>query len=272
MRDAAGAEFLQRVLPRLGLRWPAYRKVRGTVCKRLRRRLRELDLADLAAYAAVLERDRDEWTRLDAMCRIPISRFCRDRSVFDALGDEVLPERARAALARGAGVVRCWSAGCASGEEAYTIALVWRLRVAPSFPGVQVSVLGTDADATMLARAAHAGYRRGSLKELPPDWIARGFAQADDLFCLRPEFRAGVVFRRQDIRRSAPAGPFDVILCRNLAFTYFDLAGQRDVLRRLLPRLLPGGFLVIGRTEALPADANGLVAVDELPIYRAAAR
>jgi chemotaxis protein methyltransferase CheR len=272
MREAACAEFLQQVLPRLGLRWPGYRKVRGTVCKRLRRRLRALGMPDLAAYAALLERNPEEWARLEALCRIPISRFYRDRDVFDALAGEILPERARAACARGNRAVRCWSVGCASGEEPYTVALVWRFRIEPSFPGRRLEVLGTDVDDVMLGRAERACYGHGSLRELPPDWVARAFARRGDLYCLGRDYRQGAVLRRQDIRRSLPTGPFDVILCRNLVFTYFDQSVQREVLRRLLPLLSPGGYLVIGKTETLPADGGELTAIaGGLPIYLRAA-
>ncbi len=93
--------------------------MRGTVCKRVARRIRALGLADVAAYCAVLEADTSEWRRLDAMCRIPISRFWRDRDVFDSLARDVFPLLAAAAVERGDALVRVWSAGCASGEEPY---------------------------------------------------------------------------------------------------------------------------------------------------------
>src|SRR6516225_732332 len=122
MPEDARVDFLKWCVPRLGLRWPGYRKVRGLVGKRLNRRLAELGLADLSAYRTFLMREPAEWGQLDAMCRIPISRFYRDRGVFDAIGQQLLPEAAAAVTARGANAVKCWSAGCASGEEPYTLA------------------------------------------------------------------------------------------------------------------------------------------------------
>ena len=97
MPDQACVAFLRLWLPRLDLRWAGYRRVHRTVCKRLRRRARELGLPDLAAYGAFVAANPDERRRLDAMCRIPISRFYRDRAVFDALAGDVLPGLARAA-------------------------------------------------------------------------------------------------------------------------------------------------------------------------------
>ena len=90
MGDRDCIDFLQWGLPCLRLRWPGYRKVRRTVCKRLRRRLRDLDLPDLAAYRGFLEGHPEEWARFDAFCWIPTSRFYRDRGVFNYLADQVM--------------------------------------------------------------------------------------------------------------------------------------------------------------------------------------
>ncbi|MEE8226367.1 MAG: CheR family methyltransferase, partial [Kiloniellales bacterium] len=126
MRDEDCVRFLQWCLPPLGLRWAGYRRVRRTVCKRIERRRRELGLADAAAYRACLIADPGEWTRLDALCRISISRFYRDRAVFDHLVCDVLPNLATKAGRRADTALRCWSAGCASGEEPYSLAIAWR--------------------------------------------------------------------------------------------------------------------------------------------------
>ncbi len=91
MKRAELVEFLQWCLPYLGLRWQGLRKVRNQVGKRLRRRLCDLDLADLVGYRAYLASHPDEWPHLDAMCRITISRFYRDRVVFEAISSLVLP-------------------------------------------------------------------------------------------------------------------------------------------------------------------------------------
>ncbi len=101
MTDSECTRFLQEALPRLHLRWAGFRKVRKLVCKRVARRLRELGLPDLAAYRAFLESHPGEWDVLDGFCRIPISRFYRDREVFASLEQDVLPALAQAAVAAG---------------------------------------------------------------------------------------------------------------------------------------------------------------------------
>ncbi len=124
MTDAECTDFLQWALPRLGRRWAGYHKVRRLVAKRLIRRLRALRLDDLDAYRDRLKSHPVEWTELDARLGIPISRFWRDRGVFESIEREVLPALARQAIDAGRATLACWSAGCASGEEPYTIAIV----------------------------------------------------------------------------------------------------------------------------------------------------
>ncbi|HZU87890.1 MAG TPA: CheR family methyltransferase [Stellaceae bacterium] len=207
--------------------------------------------------------------RLDALCRIPISRFYRDWSVFDAVGRQCLPEAAAMASARGDDAVRCWSAGCASGEEPYTLVLAWRFRVANDWPRLGYTVLATDADETMIERAEAACYGQSSLKDVPRSWCERAFTRRGQLCCLDAEFRGSVDFRLQDIRQAMPDDPFDVVLCRNLVFTYFDEGLQSRVLERLRERIRPGGFLVLGGHEALLAASIGLVPIaPNLPISR----
>lgn len=105
--------FLQWALPQLSLRWGGYRKVRRLLAKRLRRRMAQLSLEDISDYRAFLLREPAEWRTFDAMCRIPISRFYRDRRVWDAIGQHCLGISAAAALARRDTRLHCWSAGCA---------------------------------------------------------------------------------------------------------------------------------------------------------------
>lgn len=337
MTDRECVAFLQWALPRLGLRWPGFRRVRGQVRKRLARRLAALGLYDLGAYLRRLEAgDPVEWRELEAMCRIAISRFWRDRLVWARLADDVLPALAREALARAAPLA-CWSAGCASGEEPYTLALLWDRVLAPALPGLRLRVLATDVDEAVLERARRACYGTSSLRELPAGWVDACFTREreerpgasvepgqgldratddgdlgergrgerddddepeggphaaadgsvletigtsawadtgrgagghapppDDEVCLAPRLRGLVELRRADLRDEWPDEAFDLVLCRNLAFTYFDDAGQREALTRLLERLRPGGVLVIGRKERLPeASASGLTPIAE---------
>jgi len=252
--ERADIEFLQTALPRLGLRWPGFRKVRGQVIKHIKRRLNALHLQDLAGYAAYLDTHPAEWGVLDTMCRISISRFYRGKGVFATFRETVLPELAEQVRASDATVLRCWSAGCVSGEEAYTVQLLWRLCLAERFPDIQLEIMATDADPHLIERARQGRYSRGSLKDLPPRWLEVGFERCGDDFVVRDTFREGIRFAAQDIRCEFPAGPFHLVLCRNLVFTYFADPVQRAVLTRIATRLAPGGILLVGRHEALPSE------------------
>jgi chemotaxis protein methyltransferase CheR len=246
--------FLQWALPRLGRRWAGYRKVRRQVCRRVRRRADVLGLASLADYRERLERDPDEWSELDALTNVTISRFYRDRGVFEFLESDVLPALVDSAREAGRGVVRAWSAGCASGEEPFTLAILWELAIAPH---VRLQIVATDVEPSMLRRAAEGRYPRSALRELPGPWRDAAFARHGDELVLASRFRRHVVLARHDIRAQPPRGPFDLVLCRNLAFTYFDEAGQRETVRRLAGVTRSGAALVVGRHEDLPGGEAG---------------
>ena len=250
LKDPDCVHFLQQVLPQLHLRWSGFRRVRRQVCRRLRSRIQELDLADFSDYAAYLLAHPDEWSVVDACCRITISRFYRDRKVFEQLSQE-LPRLVKLALARGDSSLRCWSAGCASGEEAYTLKLMEHFCLSGSDFSLPLQILATDVDKYLLSRARAACYSLGTLKELPQAWIEEAFT-TNQHYCLKPTFREGIQFECQDIREKMPDGSFHLILCRNLVFTYFEPALQPEIFRGIIQRLVAGGIFLIGRRESLP--------------------
>jgi chemotaxis protein methyltransferase CheR len=254
--------FLQWALPQLDLRWPGFRKVRRQVCKRLKRRMEILGLGDFAAYRARLEADPTEWRVLDDCCHITISRFYRDRGVFEVLRRRVLPEIAARAKREGRNAL-AWSAGCASGEEPYTLKIVWDLEVASSCPGVPLSIIATDVDETMLARARAGCFEATSLHELPLHLVDQAFDQVGSLYCVKPRHREGIEFLYQDLRVEVPTSLFDLILCRYVAFTYFALPLQKIVLAHFVDRLLPNGYLVIAAHERLPDGDSALLPLSD---------
>jgi len=264
MNDQDWLAFLKWALPQLELRWEGFRKVRGQIRKRIKRRMVDLGLANLAAYRSRLEGDPGEWRLLDECCRVTISRFFRDQAVFDCLGRHVLPEIAARAGTQGRDV-NVWSAGCASGEEPYTLKVLWDLELAYSLSDVAINCVATDIDARMLARAQSACYELSSLRELPPHLLEQAFIHSGTQYCLKTRHREGVSILKQDVRSEAPAAWFDLILCRNLAFTYFAPRLQSKILGRMLAQLAPDGYLVLGSHEHLPGEFSTLVALSEFP-------
>ncbi|ADH85722.1 CheR family methyltransferase [Desulfurivibrio alkaliphilus] len=269
MNDSECVAFLQWALPRMALRWPGYRRVRAQACKRIRRRMAELGCADAAAYRGYLAAHESEWAVLDELCRITVTRFYRDRRVFETLIDEALPGLAQAATARGARTLRIWCAGCASGEEPYTLAIGWRLEMASRFKEITLDILATDADAALLSRAETACYPWSAVRNLPPAWRTAAFREHDGRHCLQPGFKASVRFLPHDLRTPLPETGFDLICCRNLAFTYFDHALQLRIALTLYGHLLPGGVLLLGVHEQLPkGEPNFEVISERLGLYR----
>ena len=264
MDDTACVEFLQWALPRLRMRWEGFRKVRSQVCKRIKRRIQLLQLQDVSSYREYLHHHSEEWEVLDELCRVTISRFFRDKRVFSTLQLEILPELVRKMKQRGeeGNILRIWSAGCAAGEEPYSLKILWELDVKQHAADMQprLEIVATDSDPQMLDRAARACYPYSSIKNIPEDWRQLAFDKSNGEFCLLPRFQQGLNFMRHDVRVETPPGVFDLILCRNLVMTYFEPDLQRQVLRRLENVLKPEGMLIIGIHERLPNDYDGFIA------------
>jgi chemotaxis protein methyltransferase CheR len=228
-----------------------------------------LGIDGLPEYRAYLESHPSEWTYLDGCTRISISRFYRDRGVFDHLRDEVLPQLAATIMRRSDRCLRAWSIGCASGEEPYSLAILWQLNLQSRYQAVELLMIATDLDDHMIHRAQSAVYPASSLKDVPEGWRLAAFDERGGQYAVRPEFKRMVEFQQQDVRRELPTGPFDLVLCRNLVFTYFEPSLQREVLANILNLVSAGGFLVTGKQEALVEPVRALLGNCVAPgIYR----
>lgn len=257
MDDSSCVRFLQWLLPQRRMRWAGFRKVRKQVCKRIQRRFRQLELADIDAYRVYLQRHQDEWPVVDHLCRVTVSRFYRDKVVLDHVCTEVLPELAQIAINAGESLLRGWSAGCAMGEEAYSLVLIWDKSTANDFPQLDIKVVGTDIDDFVLQRARQGCYGHGSIKALPKDWLQSEFIQQDGLYCLKTRLRCKASFIQQDIRDRLATGPFHIIFCRNMVFTYYEYSLQLELLAYLRDNLVDGGALILGGHESLPEGFSG---------------
>jgi len=257
MNDEACISFLQWALPHMNMRWPGFRKVRGQVCKRLGRRLEELHLADPASYRVYLEDNPLEWHLLDTLCRITISRFYRDKGVYNSLCTHVFPDLINIAKKRSDTTVSCWCIGAASGEEPYSVSLLWE-HSGLKKQGTRLKILATEVDQLMINRAMTGCYPASSIRELPATIKSFAFVQRETKFCIKEKYKQRVLFLQQDIRNAVPHADFDLILCRNLVFTYFSKELQTEAAQIILRRLMPGGAFVIGIHENLPVPLSYL--------------
>ena len=152
----------------------------------------------------------------------------------------------------------CWCIGAASGEEPYSISLIWDLSEINT-QGIDLKILATEVDQNLINRASYGCYPASSIRELPAAIINCAFTQDNELFCINEIFKKRVEFQQQDIRSEQPNAFFDLIFCRNLVFTYFSCELQKKILRKILQHLKKGGALVIGSHEQLPIVVPNLI-------------
>ncbi len=247
-------EFLKEVAPCLGLQWRPFQR-RG-VKRKVERRIIELGFSRFDEYLLKVQKDPEEKSHLSKILTVTISRFFRDKEVFDTLETSVLPAILKN---REKGDLNVWSIGCASGEEPYSLALLWKNSFERNWPQIHFSVLATDIDEKMLRRAEEGRYKKSSLRETPQEILENYFKKEDGFFILHPSVRKSVEFKRHNILREEPFPGMDIIFCRNLAFTYFSKESQMEVFKKIASSLKEKGYLVIGRDESLPLTLPNLI-------------
>lgn len=215
--------------------------------RRIAARLRALGFSDPSAYLERLRQDEAEVDLLLEALSIHVSQFFRNPSTFFTLERQVLPDLLRRVEALGRSAIQLWSAGCAGGEEAYSLALL----MADLMPtGMKVAILGTDVSEGVLAQARQGLFPTSRLTEVPPHLLDRYFRAEGRQYRLVEEVRHAVAFARHDLLAPGDYPPADLILCRNVLI-YFSREEQEQILGRFAAALTPGGVLVLGRAETL---------------------
>jgi chemotaxis protein methyltransferase CheR len=239
----------------------------GLVRARLARRLRQLAIPSFGAYLALVRGDARELAEMIDLLTTNKTSFFREAAHFDYLRDHLLPSL-------GPGPARLWSAGCSSGEEPYTIAMVLR-EAWGALASRDVKVLATDISRRVLATAAAGVYPEAQLGDLPPELLRRYWARAETpgVRGAAPGWRAGdalrslVTFAPLNLMGAWPMrGPFQAIFCRNVMI-YFDKATQQALVNRYYDLLAPGGHLFVGHSESLSALAHRFAYVQPA-VYR----
>ncbi len=212
--------------------------------RRLGTLLAKAQVQTFAEYARLLERDEGRRQEFRDFVTINVSEFFRDTDRFGELERRVLPE-----LLRSNGALRVWSAGCSIGAEPFSLAIILR----EHGPGRQHAILATDIDDTILARArSGAGYTAADIRGTNPERLARWFTLgAGGLYTVSPQARGLVTFKKHDLLRDPyPAGPFDLVVCRNVVI-YFTEEAKERIYQGFVASLRPGGVLFVGGTEAI---------------------
>lgn len=254
--DSVLKQIIEDLKSQRGMDFCGYRQ--STLQRRLAVRMSQVGILSFSAYRELLLSDPGEADRLIAVFGVNVSHFFRDPLVFEMLGQRLLPELIESKIAAGSREVRVWSAGCGSGEEAYSLAIMLHHALKSQQSSLQSYIFASDINGRALQQAADAGYLRDKFRETRLMLLDEYFESTADGFVVRQFIRDMVQFSCDDLtsrKLMSPAesiyGSFDLILCRNVLI-YFAAELQERVFEKLYHCLADGGTLVLGQAEVLP--------------------
>src|SRR3954469_25500781 len=200
---------------------------RTTLSRRIEKRMASVECETFGQYQDYLEVNPREFTELFNTILINVTSFFRDPPAWESLRDDVVPRLLRGLAPHEP--LRAWSAGCASGEEAYTVAMVLAEALGADAFKARVKIYATDLDDEALAAARHGVYSNDALKAVPPDLVDKYFEPNARGFAFRPDLRRTIIFGRNDLMADAPISRIDLLLCRNVLM-YFTPEAQARIL------------------------------------------
>lgn len=225
--------------------------------RRIAVRMRAKGTATPGEYAGILDSDPHEYERLMRSLTVNVTKFFRNLETYEAIRKTVIP----ALWDRGEGELRIWSAGCASGEEPYSLGILFHQHAEDTSSSSRLntlSIVGTDIDSDSLQTAERAVYAEGSLSETPAKLRQKYFSKTAGLHGLLPEVRQLVDFERRDLLvERPPLENVHLLVCRNVII-YFEREAQDELFLLFHRVLATGGFLVLGRVETLLGEARSL--------------
>jgi two-component system CheB/CheR fusion protein len=252
--DPQFEDLLQFVRDERGFDYTGYR--RPTLMRRFEKRMQSVGAGDWEAYRAYLSEHPEEFAELFNTILINVTGFFRDGETWEVVAAEVIPrlleERSPEAP------LRVWSAGCASGEEPYTVAMLLAEALGEEEFRRRVKIYATDVDDDALAEARDATYSAKQLEKVRPELRERYFQQSNHGYAFRNDLRRAVIFGRNDLHRDPPISRVDLLVSRN-TLMYFGPELQQRILANFYFALNRGGFLVVGKAEALQSGRNFFV-------------
>jgi two-component system CheB/CheR fusion protein len=248
--DAAFGALLEYVRRSRGFDFSSYK--RSTLSRRVAKRMQEVGVEGYPDYLDYLEVHSDEFAQLFNTILINVTAFFRDEKPWTFLQQELVP---RILQNNPADTIRVWSAGCASGEEAYSLAIVFAEALGESAFRKRVKIYATDIDDEALAQARQGPYPTRSIQQLPTECRERYFDTVAGGSVFRADLRRCIIFGRHDLTRDAPISRLDLLVCRN-TLMYFNAEAQDGIIQRLHFALLPTGFLFLGRAETLMSHST----------------
>ena len=267
VRDKAGdtlREVLALVRARTHHDFGNYK--RSTILRRIERRLQVNEVSDLTEYLSFIHQHPEEVTALLHDLLISVTNFFRDPKAFERLENDVIPKLFHG---KGAGdQVRVWATGCATGEEAYSLAILLVERAAKMVDPPKLQVFATDIDEEAIQRARHAVYPETIVADVSPERLQRFFTKEDSHYRVKKAIREIVLFAPHNILRDPPFSKLDLVTCRNLLI-YLTREIQERVIEIFHFALRPDGFLFLGSSETAESATALFTPVDKrLRIYR----
>jgi two-component system, chemotaxis family, CheB/CheR fusion protein len=257
--------FLDELRERSGIDFSSYK--RATILRRLQRRMAATGTSTLRSYVRYVHANPDEYQRLASSFLIKVTQFFRDPDLFEHLRKTIVPQLIATARERDL-ELRIWSAGCATGEEAYSLAMLITEELGADADQLHVRIFATDVDADAIGFARRGVYPAASVAELPPELVERHFLKVGDGYEIGKRIRAITVFGQHDLGQRAPFPRVDLALCRNVLI-YFTADLQKRALQLFAFSLRDGGFLVLGKAESTtPLPDYFVLSEPRLKIYR----
>jgi two-component system CheB/CheR fusion protein len=232
---------------------------RSTLRRRIKKRMQEAGASDFAAYFSLLEAEPREYAKLLDSILINVTSFFRDEPAWKVLEETVLPRTVAEKATNEP--IRLWSAGCASGEEPYSLAMLLLRLLGPEAYQRRVKIYATDVDESALATARNALYDKEAVNSLPRDMLEEYFEPINGRFAFRRDLRKSIIFGRHNLLVDAPISKIDLLSCRNLLI-YLDVEAQSSVLSRLHYALNDEGVLFLGKTETQLGQSKMFEPVD----------
>ncbi len=272
--DTALASILDFLIEKRGFDFTGYH--RNMLARRIGKRLAPTACTDFSEYLACLLRDADELDRLIDVVTINVSRFFRDSLTFELIADRILPDMVRKKGGMGDPSLRIWSAGCARGEEPYSVAILIHELLEKEGRKMVLHLFGTEIDVGVLKDAREALYALSSVEHMKHRLLLKYFTPEGPSFRLIPEIREKVHFSLHDMldkKHGVPPesvfGGFDLVLCRNLLI-YFTPEYQVRIFEKLYHALADNGYLILGEVETPPPALRHFFnrVFDFSPIYR----
>jgi len=257
--DARGFDGLLDYLKRArGFDFNAYKK--ESLMRRMRKRMEVVHIDGFPDYTDYLEVHPEEFSHLFNNILINVTAFFRDEASWDYLRDALVPELIASRNHNGA--IRVWSAGCASGEEAYSIAMLLAEAMGRDEFRERVKVYATDVDEHALNQARQASYIEKQIQSVPKPLVEKYFTRDADRFVFDKELRRSVIFGRHDLVQDAPISRVSLLMCRN-TLMYFHTEAQSRMLARFHFALAPDGVLFLGKAEMLLTHSQMFVPIDQ---------